>query len=207
MLKLYFAPETISLASLIVLEEVGAEYEPIRVNFGKEEQRQDKYKAINQKARVPSLVTTDGVITETPAILVYLAQVYPQANLISADDPYEFAQLQSITSYLCSTLHVAHAHRMRAYRWTDDKAAQAAMREYVPKSMAEIWRYVETYLLKDDSWVMGSSYTVVDPYLFTVARWMEDDGVNPENYPRVLAHRMKMASRDAVVKALSVAVS
>ncbi len=207
MLQLYYAPETISLASIIVLEEVGAEYESIRVDFGKEEQKQEKYKAINQKARVPSLVTSDGVITETPAILVYLAQLYPQANLIPADDPYDFAQLQSINSYLCSTLHVAHAHRMRGYRWTDDEAVQAALQAYVPKSMAEIWRYVETHILQDDSWVMGESYTVADPYLFTVARWMEDDGVNPEDYPRVYAHRTKMASRDAIIKALYVAAS
>ena len=60
-----------------------------------------------------SLVTPQGILTETPAMLVYVAQIHPAAGLAPLDDPFAFAQLQAFNSYLVSTLHVAHAHRMR----------------------------------------------------------------------------------------------
>jgi glutathione S-transferase len=72
---------------------------------------------------VPALVTDDGILTETPAILAYLAQRFPQAKLAPLDDPFAFAMVQAFNSYLCSTVHVAHAHRMRGTRWADDPAA------------------------------------------------------------------------------------
>jgi len=207
MFKIYHAPGTVALASLIVLEEVGAKYEALRLDFSRAEQQQADYTAINKKARVPSLMTEDGVLTETPAILVYLAQEFNQSELALPQSSFEFARLQSFNSYLCSTLHVAHAHRMRGHRWTDDAAAQAALTNYVPVSMAEIWQYVETQLLNDDSWAMGSSYSIADPYLFTVAQWMEGDSINPQDYPRLYAHRQKMAERAAVKRALAVEAS
>ena len=51
-------------------------------------------------------------------------------------------------------------------------------------------------------WVMGDAYTIADPYLFTLARWMEIDGVDPNVFPRVLNHRDRMAERPAVRRAL-----
>ena len=74
MLKIFIANGSISLASLILLEEVGAKYEAMLVDFSRDEQRQDAYLEINPKGRVPSLVTELGVLTETCAILVYIAQ-------------------------------------------------------------------------------------------------------------------------------------
>jgi glutathione S-transferase len=68
--------------------------------------------AINPKGRVPALVTHADILTETPAILAYIAQRYPQANLAPLDDPFAFARMQAFNSYLCSTVHVAHAHWM-----------------------------------------------------------------------------------------------
>ena len=85
MLRLFYNPKSCSLASVITLEEAGAEYELSLVDFSSQEQRGSEYLAINPKGRVPALVTDDGVITETPAILTYVAQSFPAANLIPAD--------------------------------------------------------------------------------------------------------------------------
>ncbi len=109
MLELYFAPGTCSLASLIALEEAGARYETVKISFAAEEQRGAAYTAVNPKARVPALVTERGVITETPAILAFVAQSYPAARLAPLDDPFAFAEVQAFNSYLCATVHVAHA--------------------------------------------------------------------------------------------------
>src|SRR6202040_2776019 len=120
MLKLYFAPGTCALASHIALAEAGAPYTTEKVDFKTNQQNSPQYLGINPKGRVPALVTDRGILTETPAILAFIAQSFPQARLAPLDDPFLFAQVQAFNSYLCSTLHVNHAHRMRGNRWADD---------------------------------------------------------------------------------------
>ena len=110
MIKLYYAAHTCSLASHIALEDAAADYSTVRISFAAGEQRKPEYLAINPKGRAPALVTDKGVLTETPAILVFIAQSCPQARLAPLDDAFLFAQVQAFNSYLCSTLHVAHAH-------------------------------------------------------------------------------------------------
>ena len=72
MLKLFYSPGAVALASHIALEESGLDYETVRISFGDNEQRAPEYLKINPKGRVPSLVTDRGILTETPAILVYI---------------------------------------------------------------------------------------------------------------------------------------
>ena len=109
MIKLYYAADTCSLASHIALEDAAADYSTVRISFAAGEQRKPEYLAINPKGRAPALVTDKGVLTETPAILAFIAQSFPQARLAPLDDAFLFAQVQAFNSYLCSTLHVAHA--------------------------------------------------------------------------------------------------
>lgn len=135
MIELDYAPHTCSLASHIALEEVGAKYSTVRIDFAKDEQRSPNYLAINPKGRVPAMVTERGILTETPAMLAFIAQSFPQARLALLEDPFAFAQVQAFNSYLCSTLHVAHAHRLRGRRWADDAGAIAEMRRKVPESV------------------------------------------------------------------------
>ena len=115
MFKLYYAPGTCALASHIALEEAGAAYTTERLDFKANQQNSPEYLAINPKGRVPSLVTDRGILTETPAMLAFIAQSFPQAKLAPLDDAFAFAQVQAFNSYLCSTVHVAHAHKGRGY--------------------------------------------------------------------------------------------
>lgn len=201
-LKLFYAPNTCALASHILLEEVGAAYDAVRIDFRKEQQRSPEFLAINPKGRVPALVTERGILTETPALLVFIAQQYPGARLAPFDDAFAFAEMQSFNSYLCSTVHVAHAHRMRGYRWVDDPAAIEAMRRKVPQSVGDGFALIEQQLLRGP-WVMGEAYTICDPYLFTLAQWLEADGVDLAQLPRVLAHRERVAARPATKRAIA----
>jgi glutathione S-transferase len=202
MIKLYYAADTCSLASHIALEDAGAEYSTVRISFAAEQQRQPEYLAINPKGRVPALVTDSGVLTETPAMLAFIAQRFPQAKLAPLDDPFWFAQVQAFNSYLCSTLHVAHSHRMRGNRWADDAAAIASMQRKVPDSVASCYQLIEEHML-GKPWVMGETYTICDPYLFTIAQWLEQDGVDPSRFPKVIDHRRRMSERPAVRKAIA----
>jgi glutathione S-transferase len=202
MIKLFYAVNTCSLASHIALEEAGAEYSTVRVSFAADEQRGPEYLAINPKGRVPAMATDKGILTETPAMLAFIAQSFPEAGLAPLDDPFAFAQVQAFNSYLCSTVHVAHAHRMRGQRWADDRAAIAAMQRKVPQSVAACFELIEHGMLKGP-WVMGEAYTICDPYLFTLAGWLEGDGVDLTRLPRVIAHRRRVSKRPAVQKAVA----
>jgi glutathione S-transferase len=202
MLTLYYAPHTCSLASHIALEDAGASYDLRRISFKTAEQQSPSYVAINPKARVPALVTPRGVLTETPAMLAFIAQSFPDARLAPLDDPFVFAEIQAFNSYLCSTVHVAHAHRMRGYRWTDDPAAIVALQKKVPQSVTACFEMIEHHMLRGP-WVMGDIYTIADPYLFTLAQWVESDGVDLARIPRVIEHRARMTERANVKKAIA----
>jgi glutathione S-transferase len=202
MIKLFYAPNTCALASHIALEEAGAAYTTVRVDFASNGQRQPEYLAINPKGRVPALVTDSGTLTETPAILAFIAQSFPKAGLAPLADPFAFAQVQAFNSYLCSTVHVAHAHRMRGNRWADDPAAIAEMKRKVPQSVGAAYDLIEHGMLKGP-WVMGDTYSICDPYLFTVSEWLEGDGVDLSRLPKVIAHRNRMSERPAVRKAIA----
>jgi glutathione S-transferase len=204
MLTLYYAPHTCALATHIVLEETGTDYSTVRIDFAKAQQRSPEYLEVNPKGRVPALVTDRGILTETPAMLVYVAQTARAADLAPIDDPFLFARIQSFNAWLCSHLHVAHAHRMRGYRWVDANDAQsiAAMQRHVPASVGASFDLVEREMLKGP-WVMGERYTVCDPYLFTLAQWLEADGVDPKRIPRVIEHRQRVAERAATKRAIA----
>lgn len=202
MLTLYFTPSTCALASMIALEEAGVAYEAKRIDFKSNQQRSADYLKINPKGRVPALVTPRGVLTETPAMLAFIAQSYPDAALAPLADAFAFARLQEFNSYLCSAVHVAHAHRMRGYRWADDPAAIAEMQRKVPQAVGECYALIEREMF-EGPWVAGEAYSICDPYLFTLAQWLEDDGVDPAGLLGIAAHRDRMRRRAAVQTALA----
>ncbi len=202
MFSLYYAPKTCALASHIALEQAGAEYRAVRLDFSSNAQRSADYLRVNPKGRVPALVTDRGLLTETPAILQFISQTFPQAALAPLDDAFELARMNAFNSYLCATVHVAHAHRMRGNRWADDPAAIAAMKAKVPESMSDCFDLIEREFFAGP-WVMGEHYCVSDMYLFTIAQWLESDGVDPARFPRIARHRQTMSELAAVRKVIA----
>ena len=97
MLKFYYAKGSVSFAPHILLEDVKADYVAECLDLYLGEQKLEKYLSINPKGRVPALITDKGIITETIAILTYIAQTHPEANLLPTD-PFNFAKVQSLTA-------------------------------------------------------------------------------------------------------------
>ena len=97
---------------------------------------------------------------------------------------------------------MAHAHRRRGARWSDDPAVVQALTIKVPKNMADCFDLIEASMITGP-WVMGPVYTICDPYLFTISSWLEADGVDPKKFPKVLDHRNRMAERPSVKKVLA----
>ena len=204
MLTLYYAPGTCALASHLALEYSGAPYEARRLDFKAEQQRAPEYLKINPKGRVPALVTDRGVLTETPALLQYIAQSFPQAGLAPLDDAFLLAKVNEFNSYLCATVHVNHAHKGRGYRWVDpaDTAAIEAMKKKVPQTMAESFTLIEERYLKGP-WLLGERFSTADLYLFTLAGWLEGDGVDVRRFPKVADHQQRLAAQPQVQKVLA----
>jgi glutathione S-transferase len=201
MMKLFHAWGSCSLASLIALEEAGADYELVVMSTRDGDQRRPEYLAVNPKGRVPALVTDQGVLTETPAILSYIPEMHPAARLLPVD-AWARAGAHAFNSYLCATVHVAHAHKHRGYRWASEKSSFADMTAKVAENEIECFRLIEDEMFAGP-WVMGGDYSVCDGYLFTLFGWLQDDGVDPRQFRRLHEHSQRVGERPAVRKVLA----
>ena len=202
MLTLYYAPGTCALASHLALEYAGAAYRTVSLDFPNKQQQTPDYLSVNPKGRVPALVTDRGTLTETPAILQYVSQAFPQARLAPLDDPFLLAKANEFNSYLCSTVHVAHAHRVRGHRWADDAPAIEAMKKKVPEVIGACFELIERRLFISP-WVLGERFGICDMYLYTLSRWLKGDGVEIARFPKVAEHTARMAADPVVVKVLA----
>ncbi|MFQ1651903.1 glutathione S-transferase family protein [Aeromonas veronii] len=201
-LTLFFAPGSCAVAVQIALLETGAPFTARQLNLAAGEQRSPEYLAINPKGRVPALITEQGTLTETPALLLYVAQRFPDAKLAPLDNPFLLARMQEVNSFLASTVHVSHAHGRRGSRWADDEQAIAAMQQKVASNMRDGFAQIEQHYLAGP-WVLGEQFSVADIYLFVVAGWLKSDGVEITEFPKVADHYRRMLTRPAVNKALS----
>lgn len=201
-LTLYLAPGTCAMAVRIALTEAGTPHRIKQLDLAAGEQRSAAYLAINPKGRVPALVTERGVLTETPALLLYVAQRFPDAGLAPLDDPFLLARMQEVHGFLTATVHVAHAHGRRGSRWADDPQAIAAMQAKVPHNMREGFAEIERHYLAGP-WVLGERFSLADIYLFVVASWLEGDGVAISEFPKVADHYRRMLARPGVQQGLA----
>lgn len=197
MLKLTYFPGTISIAAALTLEEAGLAYDPVRVDFATDEQTKPDYHAINPKGRVPALITDAGTLTETGAILEYIAATAPDAGLIP-EDPFQAGQMREAMYYLASTMHVNHAHKMRGHRWANEETSWEDMTAKVPHTMRESAAYVEAHILSDADFVCGDAISLADCYLYIVCLWLPGDQVDLTPFPRIRAFMDRMGARASV---------
>ena len=194
MLKLYWAPNTISVAPAIALNEGGVHWEGIRVDFATAEQTKPEYLSVNPKGRVPALATPGGILTEAGAILEYLAAT--AAPGLVPPDPLHAARMREVMYYLASTMHVNHAHKMRGARWADREESWADMQAKVPETMRASAAYVEHLI--EGPLLFGAEPTLADAYLYTVSTWLPGDGVDVDEFPRLSAFMATMRARASV---------
>lgn len=204
MLTFYYAPGTCAMATHLALEYSGAPYEAKRLDFKQNQQRSPEYLKVNPKGRVPALVTDRGVLTETPALLQFVAQSFPQAKLAPLDDVFLLAKVNEFNSYLCSTVHVYHAHKGRGYRWVDaaDEASIEAMKKKAPQNMAESFTLIEEQLMKGP-WVLGEQFSTSDLYLYTLSRWLEGHAIDVKRFPKVADLQQRLDAQPQVQKVLA----
>ena len=200
-MKLYYAKGTIAIATAIALHEAGLDFEPVRLDFRAGEQTGPEYQAINPKGRVPALVTDQGILTETAAILDYIADIAPAAGL-RPSDPYEAAKMREAMCYIASTMHVNHAHKMRGHRWASEESSFADMKAKSVQTMTESAAHVEDHVLQGP-YVLGETFSLADPYLYVACNWLEGDGVTVADYPKITAFIEAMRGRASVAQVIA----
>ena len=190
MLTLFASKGSVSVASAIMLEETETKYKLEFLDFSQADQTKKFYLNINPKGRVPTLVTPHGMLTETSAILEYVAPDFiPQAA-------YSAARVREIIHYLASTMHVNHAHKMRGARWADDPVAVKSMVIKVPATIAKSCAYLKKII--SGPYIFGSKITIADAHLFTIAQWLKGDEVEIKNYPKLARFKREFAMRPSV---------
>ncbi|WP_298290656.1 glutathione S-transferase N-terminal domain-containing protein [uncultured Litoreibacter sp.] len=200
-LTLHLAKGTVALAPHIALNEVGADFDLVWVDFAAKAQTKPDYLAINPKGRVPALMTENGVLTETAAMLNYIAALHPKAAL-TPEDTWQRAKMEEVFLYLASTVHINHAHKMRGHRWSDDPATYPAMQAKVASNITENAALIESDYLKGP-FVLGETFSNADIYLFTIARWFTGDGADMAAFPKLSAFLEMMQARPSVANALA----
>ena len=196
MLTLYYSRASCAYAPHILLHDAGADFTTVEIDFATGEQTSPDFLAINPKGRVPALVTPNGILTENPAILLYIAQTHPETKL-APSEPFALARAQSFNMFLASTVHVAHSHKHRGARWADDPAAQAAMTAKVTENMAMYAGMIEAHYFTGP-WVLGENYSMCDAYLALITRWLGADGVDLADFPNLQAHDALMRTRPSM---------
>ncbi len=201
MFTLYLSKGSSALAPHILLTEVGAPHQIVEVSIPKGAHQTPAFLARNPKGRVPVLDTPDGVLSENPAILEYIAEMYPEAGLLPKGT-FAKAQARSLSAYLCATAHIAFAHKLRGRRWADEEGSLADMQQRVPGNLAECATVLDNSLALSP-WALGDSYSYCDAYLFLMHRWMAAAGVNTGDYPKLAAHKAAMLARPATQTVLA----
>ncbi len=200
---LYYSPGACSLAPHIVLEEIGTPFELQLVSTSSGVTRSLDHLKINPKGRVPVLVENGRILTESPAILLYLALSNPTHNLLPAS-PEAISRSIEWLNYLSGTVHaVAIRQVWRAEDFTSDKIRIPEVVENGKRNLVSAFAHIETRMT-ERPWALEHGYSIVDPFLLVIYRWGNRIGFNMrKDYSAWTTHSLKMLERDAVKRSLA----
>ncbi len=194
-MKLYYTPGACAMSVHIALCELGLPHEAVAVDLKSHTYDGGKdYYQVNPKGYVPALQLDDGqVLTELPAIMQYLAELKPEANLLPASG-IERARAVGWFTFIGMELHRNCTPFFRPGTSDDWKQAARAQLErrlsYVNEELA------------NREYLVGNQFTLPDAYLFTVLNWMKHVGLDLASWPNVAAFRARVAARPKVQEAM-----
>ena len=190
-LTFYHSPNTRSSGALVLLEELGADYELRVINMKAGEQRAPAYLAVNPMGKVPAVTHGDALVTEQVAIFLYLADLFPQAQLAPAlDDPLRGPYLRWLV-YYAAAFEPAIVDR-------------AMKREQAPLAMSPYGDY-ETMLrtltdrLAQERFILGERFSAADILWGTALGWTTMFKLVPET-PVIMEYVERINARPAVAK-------
>ncbi|NTX02557.1 glutathione transferase GstA [Myxococcus sp. CA040A] len=196
-MKLYFAPGACSLSPHIVAHEAGLELQLEKVDTQtKVLQSGGDFWKINPKGYVPALELEPGeVLTEGPALVLYLADLRPEAGLVPAEGSRERYRVQEMLGYINSELHKTYAP---LFQPTTPDVTREERTVYLFKR----YKLIEERLATR-AYLFGDTFNIADAYLYTVTRWAKYVKVDLSGFPNLMAFMERVTARPAVRKALA----
>ena len=173
-MKLYYMPGACPLAAHIVLEWIGAPFEIAEVK--RDALKSPEYLRLNPAGVVPTLVVDDLVITENVAILLYLVEIYPEAQL-SGDTPRTRARVNHWLGFLNSDVHQSFKPLFSPERYVSDTAQHADLAMHTKKKLRGLFALADAGL-SDREWLAGSHRSIADPYLYVLLRWARGKAID-----------------------------
>lgn len=200
-LKLFFAPGACSFVPHSMLELAGVPFEPILVKLHKGEQRAPEYLAMNPRGQVPVLVDGGEVITQIVAILLHLDAKFPQAGILPASGMARTRALSTL-AWMNNTVHPTFTHVFMPQKFTDDEAAQQAIRAFAAQSYRGLLGEIEAMAAHASPWICGDAPTALDAYALTLLRWGGIAGVDPTAQTATWALAQRFAALPAVARVI-----
>jgi len=200
-MKLYYSPGACSIGIHILLEEIGKPYELSLVALKDGAQSKPDYVAVNPKSKVPALDIGEGrVLTEFPAIALYLGQSEPEAGILPKD-PAGQARALEVTDYVTGTVHPhAFTRQFRPYNYSLREEDFPKVVEQARENAARYFAVLEKGWA-GDTWVLPGGFSIADAALFFVEYW-HARRVKQALPPHLDAHLKAMLARPAVRRAL-----
>ncbi len=196
-MKLYYKPGACSLASHIILHEIGKPFEIEKVDTAARlTETGRRYDTINPKGVVPVLETGAGeTLTEGAAILQYLADSAGETGLAPEAGTMARARVAEVLNFVASELQVAFGPLF-------SDAADDAAREAGRARVAGKLDWLEGLLADGRVYLTGAQFTVADAYVFVVAGWSRFKGIDLARWPKVQALMDRVATRPAAMAAM-----
>ncbi len=196
-MKLYYMPGACPLATHIVLEWIGQPYETEAVP--RDKLKQPEFLALNPVGSVPVFTDGDLVLTQSAAILEYLAEKYPEANLMP-DTLAGRAETRRWLGFVNADLHKAFGVVFGKASFVNEASCQEQLAEGGKAKAAQLFAIIDKQL-EGKQWVTGAR-SVVDPYLYTVTRWAHAVKMDLSGFPSLLAFFERMNADPGVQAAL-----
>lgn len=199
---LFYCPGHLSFAPHVILRELGEPFELALVSIKDGATQSAEFRRLNPKGKVPVLHTGDEVLTESSAILLYLALRFPQARLVP-DTEMGVARAVEWMNWLASVLPGTVALNFHPSRFSDDTAAHDGIREKGRAGILTAYAQIDERLAARD-WALGDHYSIVDPMLLIFFKWGNMLKLDMRGFAHWAEHTERMLRRPAVATALSV---
>jgi glutathione S-transferase len=202
-LRLYWRPGTCARIAFTALEEIGAPFEDRMLNKFRGETESAEYLAVNPKGMVPALQVDDWVVTENPAVLRALHEMFPEAQLLPAADHREEIEAAETMAWFASYSMHGSVGRQRFpeyFSLSRDPEALEAIRLDARQELTRNFAIVERRL-EDREWLFGR-WTILDVYLLYLWWRGVGGGVDPTPFPRLADHGRRCEQRPTLAKVI-----